>query len=120
MNNTSHEINNISNYQIVSRKGRTANLSLLSILIVCFICMISFSVRNFISNRMTLDIYAGDLASIEDEELLAEIHVKKGDNLKKILIEQKISNSDVALIIKSLKNANINIVLKPGDIVSCD
>ncbi|MDX1917467.1 MAG: M23 family metallopeptidase [Rickettsiaceae bacterium] len=114
------KIQNLYEARVATFRVKLASLSIATILVLCFVCIISFSVRNFISSRISLDIYSPSLMGFDDEELLAEIHVKKGDTLKKILVEQRISNADIDLIMKSLKNAKIKTHLKPGDIISCD
>ncbi|MDX1923719.1 MAG: M23 family metallopeptidase [Rickettsiaceae bacterium] len=92
-----------------------------AVLMFILVTSVSFSVRNYVTDRLSFDIYSEKfLESMEDPESVAEVRVKKGDTLKKVLLEQRLSKNEVASIIKTLKKSNIDVTLKPGQVIQFD
>ncbi len=100
--------------------NRVSNLSALFLLGLMFIGILSFSIRNYITHRMIFDIYSDRFFEFEEEEAKTEVRIKKGDSLKKVLVEQNTSQKDIASILSAIKAAKIDIKLKPSDTIAFD
>lgn len=90
-----------------------------------FVSILSFSISNYVTKRLTLDFVGSDVDILTSEEIeadsaLSEVIVKKGDNLGKILSSQKMSKQDIAKIVKEIEKQNIEFSLKPGQLVTFD
>lgn len=96
------------------------------IVMVLFILSLSSVVSNFVSKNLSLDYHENAIIEIEDgslsqfdetildENLLSTIFVAQGDTLSSIFLKESVSNSEINQISKALRNANISLIIKPG------
>ncbi len=98
-----------------------------SALLFIFVTIVSLSISNYVTDKLAFDLYPNDLASLNSDQIaesdvlsLSEVTVKKGDTLGKILANQQMTSSDATAILQAIKKSNINIVLRPGQLITFD
>lgn len=92
-------------------------------LLFAFVVAISFSINNYITKKLTLNISPDIISEIDSQELdgsenLSEVIVKKGDTLSKIFAKQNISSQELSEITKALKAKKIEFNLMPGQVIT--
>ena len=108
-------------HKLGSVYNRVSNTYSLIIILFAFVAMVSFSVSNYVTKQLTFDLNANEILEHEEEEISTyEVVVKKNDTLAKILASQELPQSEISKIINKIKESKIDIVLKPGQIISFD
>ncbi len=99
----------------------------IGILLFVFITIASLSISSYVVNKLAFDFYPNDSTILnsdqttESENLnFTEVIVKKGDTLGKIFSNQQMSSYEATSILQSIKKSNINITLKPGQLITFD
>ena len=101
-------------------------LTYLSILMfIGFAAFATFSVKNYVSNTLSISLVEAEVPlNNSDETLLEEssvnIFVKNGDTLKTILVKQELPSSDILQIIKIAEEQEITSSLKIGQQITFD
>lgn len=101
----------------ISRKVRVIFSYFSILLFLGFTTFVSSSINKFVSDTMLITVVEPEVATAVEElsEAISDtVVVQKNDTLKAILIKQKISNNEIAKIVKLAKEKNLDSSLKIG------
>ena len=113
-------------YTLVSRNvNKISTVYSLLIILFAFVTIVTFSVSNYVTEKLTFDLGAEDAlpqspAELDYQASISEIVVKKHDTLAKIFSSQQISSSEILRITDKIKESKVSFTLKPGQVITFD